>query len=129
MERIFHDHPIALYKTDANTTVKHIGITSKWKTFKNLFNLNKEREEGYFIVDGNFVEYRNDNEIKDVWLDNVEVDTKYIGKTSATTNNEDNNEVGTQDLSFQDIGIMKRRIVDVLKPGETVILHDDSYSV
>ncbi|KAK6284772.1 hypothetical protein POUND7_003724, partial [Theobroma cacao] len=95
----------------------------------NLFNLNKEREEGYFIVDGNFVEYRNDNEIKDVWLDNVEVDTKYIGKTSATTNNEDNNEVGTQGLSFQDIGIMKRRIVDVLKPGEMVILHDDSYSV
>lgn len=28
------------------------------------FNLNKEREEGYFDADGNFVEYVNDNEIK-----------------------------------------------------------------
>ena len=28
------------------------------------FNLNKEREEGYFDADGNFVEYVNENEIK-----------------------------------------------------------------
>ena len=28
------------------------------------FNLDKEREEGYFDADGNFVEYVNDNEIK-----------------------------------------------------------------
>ena len=28
------------------------------------FNLNKEREEGYFDADGYFVEYVNDNEIK-----------------------------------------------------------------
>ncbi|EOY03017.1 Uncharacterized protein TCM_017427 [Theobroma cacao] len=29
-----------------------------------LFNLNKEREEGYFDADENFVEYAKDNEIK-----------------------------------------------------------------
>lgn len=28
------------------------------------FNLDKEREEGYFDADGNFVEYVNDKEIK-----------------------------------------------------------------
>ena len=28
------------------------------------FNLDKEREEGYFDADGNFVEYVNENEIK-----------------------------------------------------------------
>ncbi|XP_022763705.1 CD2 antigen cytoplasmic tail-binding protein 2-like [Durio zibethinus] len=84
------------------------------------FNLNKEREEGYFDADGNFVEYINDNEIKDAWLDSVEADIKYTGKTSATTN-EDNSEVAAQDLSPQDIGIIKRRIANVLEPGETVL--------
>lgn len=28
------------------------------------FNLDREREEGYFDADGNFVEYVNDKEIK-----------------------------------------------------------------
>lgn len=28
------------------------------------FNLNKEREEGYFDADGNFVEYANKNEVE-----------------------------------------------------------------
>lgn len=28
------------------------------------FNLNKEREEGYFDAEGNFIEYVNENEIK-----------------------------------------------------------------
>ncbi|KAK6280260.1 hypothetical protein POUND7_020527 [Theobroma cacao] len=94
-----------------------------------LFNLNKEREEGYFDADENFVEYAKDNEIKDAWLDNIEADIKYTRKTSTTTNNEDNNEVRTQYLSSKHIGIMKRRIADVLELGETVLLHDDRYSV
>ncbi|XWS68305.1 hypothetical protein CRYUN_Cryun04dG0079100 [Craigia yunnanensis] len=85
------------------------------------FNLNKEREEGYFDADGNFVEYVNGNEIKDAWLDSVEAEIKYTGKTSAMTNGEDNNEVAAQDLSTQDIGIMKRRIANVLEPEETVL--------
>ena len=45
------------------------------------------------------------------------------------TNDEDNNEVAAQDLSTQDIGIMKRRIANVLEPEETVILHDHRYSL
>lgn len=114
------------------------------------FNLSKEREEGYFDADGNFVEYVTAKEIKvkqctelkllnviskllfdyhidllqDAWLDSVEADIKYTGKTSAVTNGEDNNEDVAEDLSSQDIGMMKRRIANVLESGETVILHD-----
>ncbi|KAL4303822.1 hypothetical protein GQ457_10G019600 [Hibiscus cannabinus] len=84
------------------------------------FNLNKEREEGYFDAEGNFVEYVADKEIKDAWLDSVEADVKYTGKASVTTNGEDN-EVAAQDLSTQDIGKIKRRMADVLEPGETVL--------
>ncbi|KAH7575500.1 hypothetical protein ACOSP7_004863 [Xanthoceras sorbifolium] len=84
------------------------------------FNLDKEREEGYFDAQGNFVEYVNDNEIKDAWLDSLEVDPRYFG---IGINNEDNNndEDDSNDLSPEDIGVMKRRIADVLEPGETVM--------
>ncbi|KAJ7946718.1 CD2 antigen cytoplasmic tail-binding protein 2 [Quillaja saponaria] len=81
------------------------------------FNLDKEREEGYFDADGNFVEYFNDNDIKDAWLDNVEVVPLYAGKGSGATNNEDD----AHDLSSEAIGKMKRRIADLLEPGETVL--------
>ncbi|MBA0586544.1 hypothetical protein Gorai_017282 [Gossypium raimondii] len=84
------------------------------------FNLDKEREEGYFDADGNFVEYVNNNGIKDAWFDSVEADVQYTGKAFTTTNGEDN-EVVAQDLSAQDIGIIKRRIANVLEPGETVL--------
>ncbi|XP_022141936.1 CD2 antigen cytoplasmic tail-binding protein 2 [Momordica charantia] len=81
------------------------------------FNLDKEREEGYFDADGNFVEYVNDNEIKDAWLDNVDVDPKYTGKTSTVINNEDD----VQELSSEEVGKIKRRIAGLLEPGETVL--------
>ncbi|KAL1114034.1 hypothetical protein V6Z11_D02G229600 [Gossypium hirsutum] len=84
------------------------------------FNLDKEREEGYFDADGNFVEYVNNNGIKDAWFDSVEADVQYTGKAFTTTNGEDN-EVVAQDLSAQDIGIIKRLIANVLEPGETVL--------
>ncbi|CAB4320103.1 unnamed protein product [Prunus armeniaca] len=81
------------------------------------FNLNKEREEGYFDADGNFVEYANKNEVEDAWLDSVEVDKKYAGKGFAVTKDDDD----VQDLSSDDVGKIKRRIADVLEPGETVL--------
>ncbi|KAK7328155.1 hypothetical protein VNO77_22252 [Canavalia gladiata] len=81
------------------------------------FNLDKEREEGYFDAAGNFVEYVRDNEIKDAWLDNVEVDPKYAALSFVATNDEEE----AQDLSSKDIGIMKRRIANALEPGETVL--------
>ncbi|XP_030459143.2 SUPPRESSOR OF ABI3-5 [Syzygium oleosum] len=81
------------------------------------FNLNKEREEGYFDADGNFVEYVNENEIKDAWLDSVEAFTSVASRSSVLTPAEED----TRELSSDDIGKMKRRIADVLEPGETVL--------
>ncbi|XP_058771741.1 uncharacterized protein LOC131645100 isoform X2 [Vicia villosa] len=83
------------------------------------FNLDKEREEGYFDASGNFVEYVRENEIKDAWLDNVEVDPRYAALSSATKNDEEEEEV--QELSSKDVAIMKRRIADVLESEETVL--------
>ncbi|KAJ8564867.1 hypothetical protein K7X08_001327 [Anisodus acutangulus] len=82
-----------------------------------LFNLNKEREEGYFDASGNYVEYLNENEIKDAWLDSVDTEKIFSGKNAIKTSNE--NEI--QDLTSEQLGKMKRRIADVLEPGETVL--------
>uniref|UniRef100_A0A2P2KJ64 Uncharacterized protein MANES_06G012400 n=1 Tax=Rhizophora mucronata TaxID=61149 RepID=A0A2P2KJ64_RHIMU len=85
------------------------------------FNLQKEREEGYFDAQGNFVEYINENEMKDPWLDSVAVDTQYAGKSSVDVIDGDDDDNVAHDLSSDDIGIMKRRIANVLEPGETVL--------
>ncbi|PNX88371.1 hypothetical protein L195_g044474, partial [Trifolium pratense] len=80
------------------------------------FNLDKEREEGYFDASGNFVEYVRDDEIKDAWLDNVEIDPRFAGLSTAATKDEEE----VQELSSKDVAIMKRRIANVLEPEETV---------
>lgn len=84
------------------------------------FNLDKEREEGYFDDGGNFIEYVN-NETKDAWLDSIEADPKVAGSISTALDNEENNEDAINDLSSKDIGTIKRRIADALEPGETVL--------
>ncbi|KAG5608668.1 hypothetical protein H5410_019949 [Solanum commersonii] len=81
------------------------------------FNLNKEREEGYFDASGNYVEYLNQNEIKDAWLDSVDTEKRYSGKKAIKISNEDE----IQDLTSEQLGKMKRRIADVLEPGETSV--------
>lgn len=81
------------------------------------FNLEREREEGYFDEAGNFVEYVPDKEEKDAWLDSVEVDPKLAERISSVAKN-DNEE---QDLSSDDIGKIKRRIANALESGETVL--------
>ncbi|KAJ6389664.1 hypothetical protein OIU77_027897 [Salix suchowensis] len=85
------------------------------------FNLEKEREEGYFDAEGNFVEYINENEIKDAWLDSVQVDERYVGKTSVASINEDDDKDDGRDLSSEEIGMMKSRIANLLEPGETIL--------
>ncbi|GAV65372.1 hypothetical protein CFOL_v3_08887 [Cephalotus follicularis] len=85
------------------------------------FNLNKEREEGYFDADGNFVEYVSEKEIKDAWLDSIESVPKYAGKVSIKTNNEHYDENAVDELSSEDIALIKRRIANLLEPGETVL--------
>ncbi|KAK2442768.1 CD2 antigen cytoplasmic tail-binding protein [Trifolium repens] len=81
------------------------------------FNLDIEREEGYFDASGNFIEYLRDNEIKDAWLDSVEIDPRYAGLSSASI--KDDEEV--QELSSKDVEIMKRRIANVLESEETIL--------
>ncbi|RLN04380.1 hypothetical protein C2845_PM13G24840 [Panicum miliaceum] len=82
------------------------------------FNLEREREEGYFDENGNFVEYARGNEIKDAWLDSVEVDPTYAAKVQKK-GKEKVEEV--EDLSSDDIGRIKRQIANVLEPGETIM--------
>ncbi|XP_058215569.1 uncharacterized protein LOC131326727 [Rhododendron vialii] len=85
------------------------------------FNLEQEREEGYFDEQGNFVEYI-DNEIKDAWLDSVEVDTKLAREGFTVTHDKDNIEEDSDgELSSEEIGTIKRRIADALEPGETIL--------
>ncbi|KAL2537042.1 CD2-binding protein-related [Forsythia ovata] len=81
------------------------------------FNLDKEREEGYFDANGNYVEYVNENEIKDAWLDSVDVYEKYTEKRSIPTGNDEE----SRDLTSEELAKIKRRIANVLEPGETVL--------
>ncbi|GLJ46783.1 hypothetical protein SUGI_0986680 [Cryptomeria japonica] len=80
------------------------------------FNLKQEREEGYFDSEGNYVEYGNGNEIKDAWLDSVEVDTRFADE-HLEIQERDND----QELSSLEVGKIKRRIANTLQPGETVL--------
>ncbi|XP_037441147.1 CD2 antigen cytoplasmic tail-binding protein 2-like isoform X4 [Triticum dicoccoides] len=97
------------YKDDANFIDDGIEIEP--------FNLEQEREEGYFDENGNFVEFARGNDMKDAWLDNVEVDTKFAGKVQKKKGKEEE----FQDLSSDDIGKIKRRIANMLEPAETII--------
>lgn len=108
---MLHDISAAEVRYEDNETFVDDGVQIE------PFNLEKEREEGYFDEQGNFVEYIHENEIKDAWLDSVEVDPKLAAKGSMLTNMDDD----IPDLSSQEIGQMKRRIADVLEPGETVL--------
>ncbi|XP_068652950.1 uncharacterized protein [Aristolochia californica] len=82
------------------------------------FNLEQEREEGYFDAAGNFVEYVVEKEAKDAWLDSLDTDPRIAGR-NVNQINEVQKEV--EELSSQDIGRIKRRIADLLQPGETVL--------
>ncbi|XP_057803989.1 uncharacterized protein LOC131019456 isoform X2 [Salvia miltiorrhiza] len=81
------------------------------------FNLEKEREEGYFDDNGNYVEYVNKNEIKDAWLDSVDLYEKYVEKRSMPMSTDDK----PVDLSTEELAEINRRIADALEPGETVL--------
>ncbi|KAM0861237.1 hypothetical protein ACQ4PT_046016 [Festuca glaucescens] len=76
-----------------------------------------KREEGYFDDNGNFVEFARGNDMKDAWLDNVEVDTKYAQKFEKKKDKKEE----FQDLSSDDIGKIKKRIADMLEADETII--------
>ncbi|KAG6409155.1 hypothetical protein SASPL_132189 [Salvia splendens] len=80
------------------------------------FNLEQEREEGYFDDNGNYVEYMN-KQIKDAWLDGVDLCENYVEKRSTPMNNDEK----PHDLSTEELAVINRRIADALEPGETVL--------
>ncbi|ERM95899.1 hypothetical protein AMTR_s00060p00158750 [Amborella trichopoda] len=82
------------------------------------FNLKLEREEGYFDSEGNYVEYRNENDIKDAWLDNIDVDGQYARKKIPQETKEVEE---VKSFSSAEIAKIKRRIANLLRPGETVL--------
>lgn len=53
---------------------------------------------------------------QDAWLDSIDVAPKAAEKTRVITTNEDE----AHDLTSEELGKIKRRIADVLEPGETV---------
>eukprot|EP00899_Mesostigma_viride_P024605 jgi/Mesvir1/5329/Mv15419-RA.1 len=82
------------------------------------FNLRQERKDGYFDADGNYVEYRLENDLKDAWLDSAEVDPSLAEKAER-----ENAALATEreELSRAEMAAIKRRIADTLLEGETVL--------
>ncbi|XP_023635836.1 CD2 antigen cytoplasmic tail-binding protein 2 [Capsella rubella] len=104
------------YENDGNRTEDGIQIEA--------FSLDREKEEGYFDADGNFVEYVREKEVKDAWLDSIEKNPMYMGRSAANDTEKDEDsgiEKAVDELSQEDIGFRKRRIANVLEPGETVL--------
>jgi len=62
---------------------------------------------------------------QDAWLDSIEKNPMYMGRSAANDTEMDDdsgNEKAGDDLSQDEIGVRKRRIANVLEPGETVRL-------
>ncbi|KAL4425716.1 hypothetical protein ABPG75_009732 [Micractinium tetrahymenae] len=90
------------------------------------FHLKREREEGYFDEAGNYVEYKTD-EVEDAWADelaNVEVDEEWLARVMAGPGRHtaDALAAGEQpDMAPDQIAAQKRKLVDLLLPGENVL--------
>ncbi|KAK8947722.1 hypothetical protein KSP40_PGU010361 [Platanthera guangdongensis] len=81
------------------------------------FNLKQEKEEGYFDENGNYVEYRHEQEIQDAWLDTVSTESRFTGKIPERKIAAEEYE----DLSSEEMRMMKMRIINILQPRETII--------
>ena len=85
------------------------------------FNLERERREGYFDDDGNYVRNESDAEDeKDAWLDDVHADARLstAGDKLAVRKDSDNEGEETTDA---DVANIKRELCAYLEPGETVL--------
>ena len=85
------------------------------------FNLERERREGYFDDDGNYVRNESDAEDeKDAWLDDVHADARLstAGEKLAVRKDSDNEGEETTDA---DVANIKRELCAYLEPGETVL--------
>ncbi|DBA93162.1 TPA: hypothetical protein ACH3X2_003471 [Trebouxia sp. C0005] len=88
------------------------------------FHLKKEREEGYFDADGNYIQYKLD-EVKDAWLDSLaEAGTSSSSELAAPQTSKQSTAPVNQQLTELDADELltyKRRLVDLLQPHETVL--------
>eukprot|EP00271_Cylindrocystis_brebissonii_P006198 TRINITY_DN18866_c0_g1_i1.p1 TRINITY_DN18866_c0_g1~~TRINITY_DN18866_c0_g1_i1.p1 ORF type:complete len:513 (-),score=145.95 TRINITY_DN18866_c0_g1_i1:348-1886(-) len=82
------------------------------------FNLKKEREEGYFDAEGNYVEYRMEGDVTDAWLETAQVDPRFAEKAAARAAAADEGDVQRSDA---ELAAIKRRMADGLLAGETVL--------
>lgn len=86
------------------------------------FNLDKERQEGYFDDDGNYVEYAEEEDETSLWLDkDAKVDERLasgaIRRSTAAFEEEEN----AKEMTEREVAMMQREIASYLKPGETVL--------
>ena len=86
------------------------------------FNLEQERKEGYFDDDGNYVEYAEEKDETDLWLEkDAKVDERFatgaIKRSTAILEEEEN----AAAMSSREIADMQRDIAAYLRPGETVL--------
>ena len=83
------------------------------------FNLNEEREEGNFSVDGNFV-WKKEKEIQDAWLDNVDwVKVKDVSKAEQKQQEANDEAEDEAEAAYNETEVYKC-VLALMKPGDTV---------
>ncbi|KAI3873337.1 hypothetical protein MKX03_003206 [Papaver bracteatum] len=115
------EEPNAIDKAEVRTYKENANFEEDGTVIE-PFNLEQEREDGYFDENGNFVHYATDKGIKDAWLDSVDAESNFAQKSLAEKSfNKVKDDEEADELSSDDVGKIKRRIADLLEPEETVL--------
>jgi len=86
------------------------------------FNLDQERKEGYFDDDGNYVEYAEEKDETDLWMDkDGKVDERLASGAIKRSTAALEEEEGAQEMSARDVAEMQIEIAGYLHAGETVL--------
>jgi len=86
------------------------------------FNLDKERQEGYFDDDGNYVEYAEEQDEADLWLEkDAKVDERLASGAIKRSTAAFEEEEGATSMSEREVAVVQREIAGYLNPGETVL--------
>ncbi|KAI3907868.1 hypothetical protein MKW92_029974 [Papaver armeniacum] len=115
------EEPNAIDKAEVRTYKENANFEEDGTVIE-PFNLEQEREDGYFDENGNFVHYATDKGVKDAWLDSVDAESNFAQKSFAEKSfNKVKDDEEADELSSDDVGKIKRRIADLLEPEETVL--------
>ncbi|TKR68316.1 hypothetical protein L596_024313 [Steinernema carpocapsae] len=88
------------------------------------FNMKEDMEDGHFDSAGNFIFNKNENEIKDGWLDNIDwTQVKRRAGKNWEKEGDQNDEEGEEAVPPSDgqLKEMYARLVSHLKPNETIM--------